>query len=57
MNYVNALVAQHGFRDEASRSRQSERPADRPEEVRETRTARKNHDVLGLLGLALPGRR
>jgi hypothetical protein len=57
MSYVNALVAQHEFRDEASRSRQSKRPADRPAEARKTHGPRKNHNVLGLLGLALPGRR
>ncbi len=57
MNYVNALVDQHGFRDEASRSRQAEETERRPEEVRETRTVAKDHKVLGLLGHALPGRR
>jgi hypothetical protein len=57
MNYVNALVAQHEFRDEASRSRLSEPAARRPAKVRETRAGHDGHKVLGLLGLALPGRR
>jgi hypothetical protein len=57
MNYVNALVAQHEFRDEASRSRQGERTERRPEEVRETRGDARKHSVFTLLGVALPGRR
>jgi hypothetical protein len=57
MNYVNALVAQHGFLDEARRSRQSERVERRQEKAAQVSTHRKDHDILGLLGLALPGRR
>jgi hypothetical protein len=57
MNVAKAMVAQHELLEEARRSRLQAKAGARRAAATSTRANHDHHHLLGLLGLALPGRR
>ncbi len=57
MNVAKAMVAQHELLDEARRSRLGAKSSGRRGEAKRAGSTHDHHNILGLLGLALPGRR
>jgi hypothetical protein len=57
MNVAKAMVAQHELLEEARRSRMHAKSGDGQTEATRSSRPAPTHPLIGLLGLALPGRR